>query len=203
MTMSEGDDEAVFWAEMADVRPLPAKDRVALRSELTPEQTLAARRAAAVRAHLADPNPLSDEPPPPLDPWLVLEFKRSGVQHGVFRKLKQGRYVHEARLDLHRMTVARARQELFTFLEDARGLGLRTVVVVHGKGRSDPTAPAKGSVLKACVDRWLRELPVVQAFHSAQPQHGGSGAVYVLLAKSEASKRENRERFLKGRLPPP
>jgi DNA-nicking Smr family endonuclease len=203
MTMSEGDDESVFWAEMADVRPLPVKARVPLRTVLTPEETLAARRAAAVSARQADPNPLSDEPPPPMDAWLQLAFKRPGVQHGVFRKLKQGRYAHDARLDLHRMTVATARRELFAFLEDARALGLRSVVIVHGKGRSDPTAPAKGSVLKACVDRWLRELPIVQAFHSALPQHGGGGAVYVLLAKSEASKRENRERFLKGRLPPP
>jgi hypothetical protein len=40
----------------------------------------------------------------------------------------------------------------------------------------------------------------VQAFHSAQVQHGGTGAVYVLLRKSEEKKRENRERFLKGRV---
>jgi hypothetical protein len=42
---------------------------------------------------------------------------------------------------------------------------------------------------------------VVQAFHSAQPRHGGTGAVYVLLRKSERQKQLNRERFLKGRLP--
>jgi hypothetical protein len=41
----------------------------------------------------------------------------------------------------------------------------------------------------------------VQAFHSAQPQHGGTGAVYVLLRKSEEKKQENRERFLRGRVP--
>jgi len=32
--------------------------------------------------------------------------------------------------------------------------------------------------------------------------HGGTGAVYVLLRKSVEKKRENRERFLKGRLAP-
>ena len=53
----------------------------------------------------------------------------------------------------------------------------------------------------ANTDRWLRELDVVQAFNSAQPQHGGTGAVYVLLRKSEEKKRENRERFSKGRVP--
>ena len=43
------------------------------------------------------------------------------------------------------------------------------------------------------------ELEIVQAFHSAQPQHGGTGAAYVLIRKSEEQKRENREKFSKGR----
>jgi len=47
----------------------------------------------------------------------------------------------------------------------------------------------------------LHELVEVQAFHSALAVHGGTGAVYVLLRKSLQKKRENRERFLKGRVP--
>jgi DNA-nicking Smr family endonuclease len=74
------------------------------------------------------------------------------------------------------------------------------VLLVHGKGDRQPDRDAVG-VLKGFVDHWLRELEPVQAFHSAQPQHGGTGAVYVLLAKSEEKKRENRERFMRGRVP--
>jgi DNA-nicking Smr family endonuclease len=33
------------------------------------------------------------------------------------------------------------------------------------------------------VNRWLREVDNVLAFHSAQPADGGTGAVYVLLRK--------------------
>jgi hypothetical protein len=55
--------------------------------------------------------------------------------------------------------------------------------------------------LKGYVQHWLQELEEVQAFHSAQPVHGGTGAVYVLLRKNLQKKRENRERFLKGRVP--
>ena len=51
------------------------------------------------------------------------------------------------------------------------------------------------------MNRWLQELEPVQAFHSAQPAQGGTGAVYVLLAKSAEKKRENRERFMRGRVP--
>ena len=72
--------------------------------------------------------------------------------------------------------------------------------IVHGKGDSR-TERERASILKGCTDHWLRQLEVVQAFHSAQPRHGGTGAVYVLLRKSEEKKRENREQFSKGRVP--
>jgi len=74
------------------------------------------------------------------------------------------------------------------------------VLVIHGKG-AGKAEQERSSILKGCVDRWLRELEIVQAFHSAQPQHGGTGAAYVLLRKSEEKKRENREKFSKGRVP--
>ena len=59
----------------------------------------------------------------------------------------------------------------------------------------------RSSILKGCVDHWLRELDVVRAFHSAQPRHGGTGAVYVLLRKSEAEKARKPREFAKGRMP--
>ena len=119
----------------------------------------------------------------------------------MFRKLKQGRYEAEARLDLHRMTVQRARREIFEFIEESYKLGLRSVIVVHGKGEGRQ-GQESASILKGCANHWLRQLEVVQGFHSAQPRHGGTGAVYVLLKKSEEKKRENREKFMKGRVDP-
>ena len=88
------------------------------------------------------------------------------------------------------------------FIEEAQALGLRTVLLIHGKGESRGERE-KSSILKGCANHWLQELSIVQAFHSAQPQHGGTGAVYVLLQKSEEMKRKNRLRFNKGREPSP
>jgi DNA-nicking Smr family endonuclease len=68
------------------------------------------------------------------------------------------------------------------------------VLIVHGKG-----AQKGGGVLKAYVNRWLQDIPQVQAFHSAKKQHGSTGSVYVLLRKGEAQKNENRLRYNKGR----
>jgi DNA-nicking Smr family endonuclease len=195
------DEDDLFQREMSDVTPLKREPRPGARGRIRGRGTsLEERRRAAVADGTVDRNTLSEEGIQPLDPWYVLEFKRPGVQNGVFRKLKQGRYDMDARLDMHRMTAAVARRELFDFIEESHRLGLRCVMVVHGKGDRSVDRE-RASVLKGCTDRWLRELAVVQAFHSAQPRHGGTGAVYVLLKKSEEKKRENREKFLKGRVP--
>jgi DNA-nicking Smr family endonuclease len=190
------DDDELFWQEVADVAPIRRERRVRRRSGAPAPDALAARRNAAVTAPGRDPNILSEDGIEALDPWYVLDYKRPGIQNGVFRKLKQGRYEAEARLDLHRMTLRQAREELFYFLRDCGTLGLRTVLLVHGKGERKAERE-RMSILKGGVDHWLRQIDAVQAFHSAQPRHGGTGAVYVLLRKSAEKKQENRERFMR------
>ena len=53
-------------------------------------------------------------------------------------------------------------------------------LVITGHGRSS------GGILKSAVPRWLHEADLrgdVLAIAPARPQHGGSGALYVLLRK--------------------
>lgn len=197
------DEESLFIDEMTDVVPLKREPRVRVSpNQPSSDSSLQARREAAVVDKNNDGNILTEDglAITPLDPWYVLEFKRPGVQNGVFRKLRQGRYEAEARLDMHRMTAAIARKELYEFIKESYRLDIRSVMVIHGKGESKAERE-RSSILKGCTDHWLRELDTVQAFHSAQPRHGGTGAVYVLLRKSEEKKRENREMFMKGRVP--
>ena len=197
------DEQSLFLDEMSDVTPLKREARVRVSGrDRTRDSSLAQRREAAVLDKAHDGNILTEDglAIEPLDPWFVLDYKRPGVQNGVFRKLKQGRYEAEARLDLHRMTTSKARKELFEFIQDSVRLGIRSVIIIHGKGESK-IERERSSILKGCTNHWLRELDDVQAFHSAQPRHGGTGAVYVLLRKSEEKKRENRELFMKGRVP--
>jgi DNA-nicking Smr family endonuclease len=190
-------DEDLFAEKMKGVKPLSRAARVRLVKErLSEDQQQGRRLAAEGREEVI--NPLVDEGVLPLDAWYVLEFKRSGIQNGVYRKLRLGQYQIDARLDLHRMTAKQARQEVFSFISEAGQLGLRTLLIVHGKGQS-AAGSAPTAVLKGLVNHWLRELQTVQAFHSAQPLHGGTGAVYVLLRKSAEKKRENRLNFTKGR----
>jgi DNA-nicking Smr family endonuclease len=190
------DEEFLFQQAMTDVEPLQRDKRVTLKKDKDSADTgsLQARRESAA-AEGDKVNPLADAGIIPLDSWYVLSFKRPGVQNGVFRKLKQGRYDAEARLNLHRMGFERARHEIYEFVQQAQALGMRSVQIIHGKGENSGSAE-QHSIIKGGVDHWLRELEIVQAFHSARPQHGGTGAVYVLLRKSEEQKQKNRERFL-------
>jgi DNA-nicking Smr family endonuclease len=196
------DGNKVFSDAMSDVVRRKSEPRVDLSRKRLPDSdpSIEHRRRAAATAPENDRNALTQTGVVPLDAWYVLSFQRPGVQNGVFRKLKQGRYEAQSRLDLHRMTAETARKEIFEFITESYQYGLRSVLIVHGKGESK-TDLARSSILKGCVDQWLRDLEPVLAFHSAQPRDGGTGAAYVLLRKSEEKKRENREKFAKGRVP--
>lgn len=186
------DDFELLARELADVRPLPANDKAELPADRSGEdaQTLRARREAAIADPKHDPNFLTTREPEPVEPRAILAFMRPGIQHGVYRNLRLGHYEPESVLDLHRKTVEEARRDVWRFVHDCRRYGLRTVMVLHGRGEFSP----KPALLKSYVNAWLRELPEVLAFHSAAKRDGGDGAVYVLLKKSDQEKQANRER---------
>ena len=191
--MKEKDE--LFMKEMADVDPLkgyalkPIKNR-----PLISDIDFSERRNSATKNIVGGENFLVSEGIAPLDAFYILGFKREGIQNGVYRKLKQGRYDYDAKLDLHRMSVKQARKEIFVFVQEASVLGLRMLLLIHGKGRAISLENRK-SILKGYTNAWLQQLPVVQAFHSAQNKDGGTGAVYILLRKSEENKRLNRARY--------
>lgn len=183
-------DDALFLAEMDGVAPL-AESHLRVRAESPEAPSLAqlARRQAAANS-AKDNNTLTLGEVPPVDPFDEIAFKRDGVQTGVYRKLRLGRYPQEATLDLHRMTVREAREAVWRFVHDAQRAGLRSVVITHGRGDRSET-PGR---LKSYVAHWLPTLPLVLAFHSAQRHHGGYGACYVLLRKNAEKRQDNRER---------
>ena len=148
-----GDDELVAQG-MAGVKPRARDARVRLVKEALSEEQQTGRRLAAEGAETVA-NPLVDEGVLPLDPWFVLEFKRPGIQNGVYRKLRLGQYQTDARLDLHRLVVKKAREEVFALIRDATELGLRNLVIVPGKGQA-VAASDRMVVLKGDVHYWLR-----------------------------------------------
>jgi DNA-nicking Smr family endonuclease len=171
VTISE-DDRKAFEAATSNVRPLKPSNQARLDpSRPKPKAAFSrAARAAVLEQSLTDPlsGATSEE----------VAFRRDRVPQRVFRRLRRGEFALEAEIDLHGMRLDEAQAELKAFLSECAERRLGCVRVIHGKGsRSGPAGP----ILKPSVHHWLARWDRVLAFVSAQPRHGGSGAVYVLL----------------------
>lgn len=91
-------------------------------------------------------------------------------------RLKRGTMPIEARLDLHGMTQTEAHDALTRFIARAQKHGSRAVLVITGKS----------GVLHGTVPRWLEEgdnRGRIVAIRRAHVQHGGEGALYLMLRR--------------------
>jgi DNA-nicking Smr family endonuclease len=157
------DDQELFQQEVGDVKRLNHNQAFVKESRPTHTRT-----------------PAQDELDSQVESGEVLRFLRSGIQSTVLQKLRRGQFPVEATLDLHGMTVTEANDQLYRFLQHSQSLGRQAVRVVHGKGHG---SKEQQPILKAKINQWLREFPVVLAFCSSSPRDGGTGAVDVLLRK--------------------
>ena len=125
------------------------------------------------------PNP---RPGPRLPPLAPLE-RRMRVG------LRRGTRTVESAIDLHGMRQAEAHDTLVGFLRRCQAAGHSVVLVVTGKGGRGTPGDLfdERGILRRVVPHWLRlpELrPLVIGFEEAEPQHGGSGALYVRLRRN-------------------
>lgn len=189
--MDDEKGDPSFREATADVAPLGARRRDRSRALQGPTAVQLRRRAqATAQITDADAGLLTLGEVTLVLPQDIIGWKRNGVQDGVFKSLRRGRYPIEGTLDLHRKTVKEARAAMLLFTRLAQARGWRSVLISHGRGERSPT-PAR---IKSYVAHWLAELTEVLAFHSAEARHGGAGSVYVLLRKSAAAREVNRER---------
>lgn len=176
------DDFDLFRSSMGDVKPIKAGQKVRLRANTEDKEVLRARREAAQALDEGASGELSVDYVQQVDAQAVLSFMRPGIQHSLFKKLRQGLLPLEARVDLHGMTVEEARATVLEFIRDCYQHEVRFALITHGKGEGR-AQPAR---LKSCINTWLPQLPDVLAYHSAQGQHGGLGATYVLIRSSKS-----------------
>jgi len=86
----------------------------------------------------------------------------------------------EARLDLHGMTQDQARAALHGFIQRAYDNGVRSVLVITGRGYTGD------GVLRRYTPDWLADpaiRPLVAGVSQADRRHGGEGALYVALKR--------------------
>ena len=112
-----------------------------------------------------------------------LEGRRLDLDPRALRRLRRGQYAIVGKLDLHGLGADEAREAVEAFIKKRATDGDQVVVVVHGKGTHSPRGHA---VLRGEIAAWLsqgRSSRHVAAFATAPDDHGGTGALLVLLAR--------------------
>ena len=189
MSDSDSVNEHSFLDAMQDVVPLSGQNEVVtFKHQSTLAQKL--RRESLENEQQISLNYLSTEHVDPVAPLDPIEYKKAGVQDGVFKNLRLGKYRIDSVLNLQKLKFEQSRQAVFNTIQSAQKNGYRTLLIKHGVGLDSKPFPG---FTKSYVNRWLQELPNVLAFHSAKTAHGGNGAVYVLVKKSDEQKQANRE----------
>jgi DNA-nicking Smr family endonuclease len=118
----------------------------------------------------------------PVRPHELAHGLSTGIDKRQAERFRRGKTPIEGRIDLHGRTQQQAHDDLRAFLTRAHAAGKRCVLVITGKGMT----AAKPGVLRQNVPRWLNEPGLrrhVLAFDYAERQHGGEGALYVLLKR--------------------
>ena len=118
--------------------------------------------------------------PPPLVP----------IERRKVRRIARGMVEIDDRIDLHGLRQVDAERRLRAFLLGARAHGLRTVLVITGKGGDRDAGPredgSERGVLRRSVPLWLEQPDLrdcVAGIAPAHIRHGGSGAIYIHLRK--------------------
>lgn len=110
------------------------------------------------------------------------------------RRIATGHIEIEARIDLHGLRQAEAHRRLRAFLLETQARGLRTVLVITGKGKEreragetlDPLSKEERGIIRRSVPLWLEERELralVVSYTPAHARHGGVGALYVQLRR--------------------
>ena len=193
MNNDNPNDDCDFAAEMFSmegVKPLKQDKHVYHGQTEADRLTKQLRREALERTLGGFRNYLTTEPVPAVLPDDIISFKKDGVQEGVFKNLRLGKYDIHKTLSLQGMNFKQVHDAFFQFIVNNYQEGNRSLLIKHGMGIHSKPFPA---FYKSYVNVWLHSMPEILAFHTATKQHGGYGAVYVLLKKNEKQKMENRE----------
>jgi DNA-nicking Smr family endonuclease len=175
------DDESFLRRALEGVRPLNSKGNRGSRIPLEPPVThKIVDEDAEVIAQLSDL--VSGQAPFDItESDEYLEGYHVGLDPRLVSQLRRGGFAVQAHFDMHGMIQGAAKEALKEFIIASVRKGLRTVLVVHGRGLR---SPGGHSVLKHASAGWLSHGAIgghVLAFTSARPADGGAGATYVLL----------------------
>ena len=199
-------EERALWARvMATVTPLPGRTAALVE----PQKPLPFRGGVGVGQPMAapstrsrpTPNPSSGRsgPRPDLNRagrGLADDPEGEGLKKAVpgttldgswDRRLSRGAVQPDATVDLHGHTLNSAYSMLDAALGRSIARGDRVILLITGKPpRAGSERPHARGAIRAAVGDWLdasRHADAIAAIRGANPRHGGTGALYIVLRR--------------------
>ena len=162
-------EENRLWSQVAaTIHPLPGR------------ASAAAEPAPSPGAHLGLEPPLRTPPPPATTSRRPGPAGPKALEPVRLRRIARERDPLGAHIDLHGLGQEAARAALEGFVLECWRDGLRSVLVITGKGlRGD-------GVLRRLTPEWLAAphlQAVVAGISEAHRRHGGEGALYIALKR--------------------
>ena len=175
------DEDALLRQALAGVRPLNGAARLPLerktnRAIVSEDDEVIAQLSDLVSGQAPFDITETDE---------YVEGMRVGLDPRLLSQLRRGEFAMQSHIDLHGMTQPAAYQALTDFILESVRKGLRSVLVVHGRGLG---SPGGRPVLKHAAANWLSHGTIgghVLAFTTSRAHDGGAGAMYVLLRREK------------------
>lgn len=181
-------DAALWQVVTADVTPLAPHRKAAAKTE---KPAPAKKNSANTAADGQTPAAKTQKNLPDTMKQAAIQAAKQGAapaQPGDFsvdrrteQRFARGQMPIEAVLDLHGHTQDEAYAALKNFVLSARAQNMRCILVVTGKGRMGT------GVLRQRVPDWLRDAvfaPFILRVRAARQNHGGDGALYILLRRN-------------------
>ena len=185
-------DLELFHRVVADVHPLRSTP-VGRGSKQNPKPEGTSKKTPAAKPPPSMAKPISAKKAARFPAALTehIPGRVPGVDRRTALRLKRGQTEIDGRIDLHGMTQEHARAAFSGFVTAGYRRGDRALLVITGKGRrnggdADGRLLSEPGVLRRMVPVWLSEAPLascIVAYSPAQPKHGGTGALYVLLKR--------------------
>ncbi len=177
--MSDHEEDEQLWAFITqDVRPIN-KSVKKVSQKLEQKESVLSNRI------------ITEQPIKLKEKVVVNDASSKQADKRTVERLRRGKMPIDGRIDLHGLRQHEAYDALQGFILHSYTQGKRCVLVITGKGvqRSGnaPLYDQKIGVLRQKTPEWLGDAPLrslVLQVCVARPQHGGEGALYVLLRRN-------------------
>ena len=168
--------EELFKSLMQEsgVQPIKRDIRVRPHNKMSDEDVEVARARAEDAVTNRSHHGLSTEEPPPMEPLKPLEYVAYEIDRRVLGLLDETPFPSQYEIDLHRHTVEEAAYAITNLFQITLERRLTHIRITHGIGRHSKDGRP---LLKAYVNRWLKNNPNIIAFASARRSDGGLGVV--------------------------